>query len=214
MLGGPAALRPTPGVGMKRLDAWKRASHRGLVCGRRSKWLVLALWLLVLVFVAPLGEKLSDAQDNDAAVLAAGPAESTQVLDISNDFRPEQIPAVVVYTRPDGLTAQDRRQIAEDVQQLKTLRAHGIRGAETRGPVFDRQAAIRARRRSIVPITMDATGWQRIAPAVDSMRDQVGKGADGLAVHITGPGGTPPTPPRPSRASTARCCSRRSPSSS
>ncbi|NEB28667.1 MMPL family transporter [Streptomyces sp. SID14446] len=173
---------------MKRLDAWKRAGV-GVVCGRRSKWLVLALWLLVLLFVAPLGMKLSDAQDNDAQSWLPGSAESTQVLDVSNEFRPEQIPAVVVYAREGGLTTQDRRQIAEDVQQIEKLRDHGIRGAETRGPVFDRPADPRAAQ-IYVPITMDAAGWQRIAPAVDSIRDQVGKGGDGLAVHITGPGGT------------------------
>ncbi|MFD6496306.1 MMPL family transporter [Streptomyces sp. NPDC060188] len=173
---------------MKRLDAWKRAAV-GVVCGRRSKWLVLALWLLVLLFVAPLGMKLSDAQDNDAQSWLPGSAESTQVLDISHEFRPEQIPAVVVYARGGGLTAQDRRQISEDVRQIEKLRDHGIRGAETRGPVFDRPADPRAAQ-IYVPITMDAAGWQRIAPAVDSIRDQVGKGGDGLAVHITGPGGT------------------------
>ncbi|MEW2165014.1 MMPL family transporter [Streptomyces sp. NPDC007084] len=173
---------------MKRLGAWKRAGI-AVVCGRRSKWLVLVLWLLVLVFVAPLGMKLSDAQDNDAQSWLPGSAESTQVLDISGEFRPEQIPAVVVYAREGGLTARDRRQIAEDVRQLRTLRDHGIRGAETRGPVFDRPAAPRAAQ-IYVPITMDAAGWQRIAPAVDSVRDVTGRGGDGLAVHITGPGGT------------------------
>ncbi len=37
---------------------------------------------------------------------------------------------------------------------------------------------------------MDEQGWQRIVPAVDSVRDEVGGNEDGLAVHITGPGGT------------------------
>lgn len=85
-----------------------------LVCGRRAKWLVLALWLVVLFLAAPLAQKLTDAQDNDAASWLPGSAESTQVLEISEDFRPEQIPAIVVYARESGLTAADRERIAED----------------------------------------------------------------------------------------------------
>ncbi|MFI7414376.1 MMPL family transporter [Streptomyces sp. NPDC049627] len=173
---------------MRHLEAWKKAAI-GLVCGRRSKWLIVILWLLVLVVAAPLGTRLNDAQDNDAQSWLPGSAESTQVLDISEEFRPEQIPAVVVYARESGLTAQDRAQITEDVAQLKELRDHGIRGAETRGPDFDRRTDPRAAQ-IYVPITMDAKGWERIAPAVDSIRDSVGQGDDGLAVHITGPGGT------------------------
>ncbi|WP_405641941.1 MMPL family transporter [Streptomyces sp. NBC_00019] len=160
-----------------------------LVCGRRAKWVVLALWVVGLFLTAPFAQKLTDAQDNDAASWLPGSAESTQVLKLSEDFRPEQIPAVVVYARPDGLTAQDRAQIEEDARQLKELRDHGIRGAETRGPVFDRETDPRAAQ-ILVPITMDEKGWEEIAPAVDAIRDDVGEGGDGLAVHITGPGGT------------------------
>ncbi|GAA2240328.1 MMPL family transporter [Streptomyces indiaensis] len=160
-----------------------------LVCGRRAKWLVLVFWVVVLVVATPLAMKLTDAQDNDAASWLPGSAESTQVLQISEDFRPEQIPAVVIYARASGLTAQDRAQIAEDVRQLKQLSDHGIIGEQTRGPVFDRQVDPRAAQ-VFVPILMDEEGWERISPAVDSIRDDVGTGDDGLAVHITGPGGT------------------------
>ncbi|MEU3854155.1 MMPL family transporter [Streptomyces sp. NPDC029554] len=160
-----------------------------LVCGRRAKWLVVALWLVVLFVAAPFAMKLTDAQDNDAASWLPGSAESTQVLEASEDFRPEQIPAIVIYARDGGLTAQDRAEIAEDVRQLKQLRDHGIMGERTRGPVFDRQTDPRAAQ-VFVPITMDEKGWERIAPAVDSIRDDVGEGGGGLAVHITGPGGT------------------------
>ncbi|MFF5520587.1 MMPL family transporter [Streptomyces coeruleorubidus] len=160
-----------------------------LVCGRRAKWLVLVLWVVVLFVAAPFAMKLTDAQDNDASSWLPGSAESTQVLEISEDFRPEQIPAIVIYARDGGLTAQDRAEIAEDVRQLKELRDHGIRGAETRGPVFDRPEDPRAAQ-VFVPITMDEEGWERISPAVDSIRDDVGEGGGGLAVHITGPGGT------------------------
>ncbi|MFF8019222.1 MMPL family transporter [Streptomyces sp. NPDC007929] len=160
-----------------------------LVCGRRAKWLVLVFWVVVVVVAAPLAMKLTDAQDNDAASWLPGSAESTQVLQISEDFRPEQIPAVVIYARESGLTAQDRAVIAEDVRQLKQLSEHGIIGEQTRGPVFDRQADPRAAQ-VFVPILMDEEGWERISPAVDSIRDDVGTGGDGMTVHITGPGGT------------------------
>ncbi|MFF9037243.1 MMPL family transporter [Streptomyces sp. NPDC014892] len=160
-----------------------------LVCGRRAKWIVLGLWLVVLFVVAPFATKLTDAQDNDAASWLPGSAESTQVLEISEGFRPEQIPAVVVYARESGLTAEDRATIEADVRELKQLTAHKIIGDQTRGPVYDRATDPRAAQ-VYVPITMDEKGWERIAPAVDSIRDDVGEGGDGLAVHITGPGGT------------------------
>ncbi|MFF0205392.1 MMPL family transporter [Streptomyces sp. NPDC005017] len=159
-----------------------------LVCGRRAKWVVLVLWLILLFLTAPFASKLADAQDNDAASWLPGSAESTQVLEASKDFRPEQIPAVVIYARDSGLTVEDRARIQDDVAQLKQLTAHGIIGDETRGPVYDREVAPRAAQ-VYVPITMDEQGWDRIAPAVDSIRDVVGE-SDGMQVHITGPGGT------------------------
>ncbi|MFE0175541.1 MMPL family transporter [Streptomyces sp. NPDC059002] len=170
----------------------QRESRRGiawLVCGRRSKWLVVLFWLVVIVVAAPLAQKLTDAQENDAESWLPGSAESTQVLDLADGFRPETIPAVVVYAREGGLTARDRAQISDDVRQAKQLRDHGIRGAQTRGPVYDKKAGARAAQ-VFVPITMDAEGWERIGPAVDSIRARVGDGGDGLSVHITGPGGT------------------------
>ena len=167
-------------------------SRRGvghLVCGRRAKWVVLVLWLVLLFITAPFATKLTDAQDNDAASWLPGSAESTQVLETSEGFRPEQIPAVVVYAREGGLTVEDRAEIAEDVRELKQTRDHGIIGDQTRGPAYDRDTDPRAAQVQ-VPITMDEKGWERIAPAVDSIRDIVGEGGGGLAVHITGPGGT------------------------
>lgn len=176
-----------------RSDGQRRAG-RGvawLVCGRRTKWLVVLFWLVVIVAAAPLAQKLTDAQDNQASSWLPGSAESTQVLDISEEFRPEQIPAIVVYARESVLTADDRARITEDLGELKELRAHGIRGAETRGPVFDTKDAGAAKAAQIfVPITMDEKGWERISPAVDSIRERSGDSTGGLAVHVTGPGGT------------------------
>ncbi|MFE2018846.1 MMPL family transporter [Streptomyces sp. NPDC059499] len=166
----------------------RRQGVARLVCGRRTKWLIVAFWLIVLVVAAPLAGKLTGAQDNDATSWLPTSAESTQVWEESKGFRPESITAVVVYARESGLTGADRTRIAEDKQQLMTLRAHGVRGAETRGPLYDSQNAPAAAQ-IFVPITMDEEGWERIGPAVDSVRDVVGGSEGGLAVHITGPGG-------------------------
>ncbi|MER5897844.1 MMPL family transporter [Streptomyces sp. NPDC001876] len=166
----------------------RRQGVARLVCGRRTKWLIVAFWLIVLVVAAPLAGKLTDAQDNDATSWLPSSAESTQVWEESKGFRPESITAIVVYARESGLTGADRTRIAEDKQQLMTLRAHGVRGAETRGPLYDSQNAPAAAQ-IFVPITMDEEGWERIGPAVDSVRDVVGGSEGGLAVHITGPGG-------------------------
>ncbi|WP_274556001.1 MMPL family transporter [Streptomyces spiramyceticus] len=176
-----------PDVQELRPPSRKGVAH--LVCGRRSKWVVVVLWLLVMMLAFPLASKLTDAQDNDAASWLPGKAESTQVLEESEEFRPEVITAIVVYARESGLTAADRARIADDVAAAKGLRDHGLRGDETRGPVFDRPDDPRAAQ-VFVPITMDEKGWERIAPAVDSIRAETGAGDSGLAVHITGPGGT------------------------
>ncbi|WP_406089373.1 MMPL family transporter [Streptomyces sp. NBC_01013] len=159
-----------------------------LICGRRTKWLVVALWLIVFVIAAPLAQKLTDAQDNDATSWLPSSAESTQVLESSKAFRPEVITAIVVYARETGLTRTDRARIVDDTRQLRALDAHGVLGTQTRGPVYNRPAAPMAAQ-VFVPITMGEKGWERIRPAVDSIREIVGTSSGGLAVHVTGPGG-------------------------
>jgi hypothetical protein len=43
--------------------SWQRLTH--LLAGRRSKFVVLALWLVLAAGVAPLAVKLTEVQDND-----------------------------------------------------------------------------------------------------------------------------------------------------
>lgn len=80
-----------------------------LVCGRRSKWVVVVLWLAVMMLAFPLAQKLTNAQDNDASSWLPGSTESTQVLQESEEFRPEVIPAIVVYARAAGAGARGGR---------------------------------------------------------------------------------------------------------
>ena len=80
------------------------ASRGGIahwVCGRWSKWIVLALWVVVLAIAGPLAGKLTGVQKNDNAAWLPGGAEATQVADLQARFQADDIaPAVVVYERP------------------------------------------------------------------------------------------------------------------
>ncbi len=161
-----------------------------LVCGRRAKWLVLVLWLVVLFLTAPFASRSSPTPRTTRRPPGCrAPPNPPKSWRSRRTSGPSRSPRSSIYARESGLTAEDRTRIAEDVRQLKELSDHGIRGAQTRGPVFDRGTAPRAAQ-VFVPITMDEKGWERIAPAVDSIREETGESAGGLAVHITGPGGT------------------------
>jgi RND superfamily putative drug exporter len=163
-----------------------RVAH--VVCGRRSKWVVLALWVIVLVVVSPLAQKLTDAQKNDSASWLPSNAESTKVLDLQKQFVPETAPAVVVYTRPGGLTAADTAKIGQDVTAVKALSSHGIIGSRTVGPILNRPQSPQAAQ-FIVPISVDKSGWTSLSDAVKQIKATAGKGDSGLQMHVTGPGG-------------------------
>src|SRR4051794_3072336 len=111
--------------------AGNRWCHRGtnvssaatrVIVGRRTKWLVLLFWIVLVAVAGPLAGKLTGAEQNDAKCWLPGKAESTQVLDLQAAFQsPNTIPAVIVYERTAGLTAADKAVIAADVQQFPSL---------------------------------------------------------------------------------------------
>jgi len=156
-----------------------------LVCGRWSKWIVLALWLIILGVAGPLAGKLTGAQQNDNSAWLPGNAEATEVMELSTRFQPDDIaPAVIVYERPAGITPADRAKAAADVAALQ--RVPGVTG-EVAGPVPspDGQAL-----QVIVPVKVDADGWDAVVDVVAGIKTVTGTGGDGLTVALTGPAGT------------------------
>nr|WP_232291730.1 MMPL family transporter [Frankia sp. QA3] len=77
--------------------------------GHRSAWLIIVFWLAVGAAASPLAFRLADAQKNDASAFLPADAESTRLLAAQRHFPGgDAVPAVVVMTRPDGLTPADR----------------------------------------------------------------------------------------------------------
>ena len=156
-----------------------------LVCGRWSKWIVLGLWVVVLAAAGPLAGKLTSVEKNDNSAWLPGNAEATQVSDLQKQFQADDIaPAVIVYERTSGITPADQAKVAQDVKTLGGIQ--GVVG-QVVGPLPAQDGkALQV----VVPIKVDADGWEKIVDVVNEVKQAIGPGANGLAVYLTGPAGS------------------------
>ena len=85
-----------------------------IVTGRRSKWVVVLGWIVLVFAFAPLGSRLGDVTDNRTESFLPSDAESTEALRVQEERFPggETVTGLVVYRRPGGLTGADRERIA------------------------------------------------------------------------------------------------------
>jgi putative drug exporter of the RND superfamily len=91
------------------------------VTGRRTKWVILVVWVIAFAALAPVGSQLSDETTDDTASYLPGSAESTEVVKTLDSEFPngETTFGLIVYEDPDGLTAADKRKIAADAAQIR-----------------------------------------------------------------------------------------------
>jgi RND superfamily putative drug exporter len=106
----------------------------GLPCGRRTKWITLAAWLIILVIASGFASKLSGAESNDVSAYLPSSAESTIALnyiDSAPGHPPNWAPAVVVYVDTAGISAADSARAAQDAAayQAKVPGLYGTVGA-------------------------------------------------------------------------------------
>jgi RND superfamily putative drug exporter len=160
----------------------KLKSMVGIPAGRRTKWLVLVFWLVVVALAGPLSGKLTGAEKNDAQSWLPPAAESTQALALrSKVVSPNVFPAVVVYDRPAGLTAADKAKAAADAKRFAGVA--GVVQGQVIGPfvAHDGKAI-----ETIVPVNLGHEGWNNAGPAADSLRS-IASGSQGMTIHIAGP---------------------------
>lgn len=98
-----------------------------LITGRRGKWVVLVMWLVVLAAAGPLGGRFESVQTNEQRARLPNGTESLQVADLAREFPSgERAPAVVVIHRDSGLTPGDRTEIARMRADIDALPAPQI----------------------------------------------------------------------------------------
>lgn len=154
-----------------------------VIVGRRTKYLVLLFWVIVVAALGPLAGKLSGAEKNDAKSWLPGKAESTIALNEQKAFQsPNTFQAVVVYERASGMSAADKQKVVSDTHQFETL---GNIDGKVVGPNYstDGKAA-----EVIIPFNLGHDGWNRAGPLADKIRD-IGRTSPGMTVHVTGPVG-------------------------
>jgi len=86
------------------------------VTGRRTKWLVLLAWIVLLIPMFALAGKLAGVTDNRTESFLPPGAESTEVLRLVEQRFPggETVNGLVVYRRAGGLQPADLDRIAAD----------------------------------------------------------------------------------------------------
>jgi putative drug exporter of the RND superfamily len=153
------------------------------VCGRRSKWVVLGVWIVLMAVAGPLAGKLSDAQDNQTISWLPSSAESTKAYkELGNFIDRDGIPAVVIYERSGGITAEDMTEAAKDARSLADVK--DVRG-KIIGPIRSEDGeALQV----VVPLHIDPkTGWNDLPDIVDSIKRTATDGSNGMAVRVGGP---------------------------
>jgi RND superfamily putative drug exporter len=157
------------------------------VTGRRTKWVVIVLWIVVVFALSPLGGKLADAtRDETASFLPAG-AESTRVQELLKDRFPggETTIGLIVYKREGGLTEADRAKIARDAQRvddaIPVTQPAQVPFSSDAPPGLVSENGDAAYTVVTVPLNFD-----RVADWGKETRDLVGDGGGGLQVYVTG----------------------------
>src|SRR3954470_19833561 len=87
-----------------------------------TKWIVLAVFILLFFVMSGLGAKLADVKNNEQSSWVPSSAESTRVADqLSKEVNPNDIPTLVAYHRASGITADDLAAIDEQAAQIADI---------------------------------------------------------------------------------------------
>ena len=164
------------------------------VTGRRTKWVVLVLWLVLAFVAAPLGAKLTDETQDDTTSFLPESAESTEVVrDPRRGVRRgRDQQGLIVYQRDGGLTAADRAKIRRGRARRSRPRPRTARTIPLTEP-------------PVVPFTPGAppdlvsedgdvaytvltvpTDFEQVADWGKEIREITGEESEGMQIFLTG----------------------------
>ncbi len=156
-----------------------------LPAGRTAKYFVLIAAVLVYLGLASQAGKLEAAEKNESSSWLPANAESVKALDAVRRFPGGELaPAVIVYERAGGLTAEDKQRIDDTVARLNRNRKPLVLPAQPAVFAPSGKAAI-----IVQPVQPGNGQGNAFRDAVQSVRDRIGEPAGGLDVKLTGAAG-------------------------
>jgi RND superfamily putative drug exporter len=157
------------------------------VTGRRTKWVVIAFWVLAVAALSPLAAKVADVTRDETASFLPADADSTRVQELLKDRFPggETSIGLIVYRREGGLTEADQARIARDAQAvdraIPVTQPSVVPFGPNAPPGLVSENGDAAYTLVTVPLDFDnAAQWGEDARAA------VGGGGGGLEVYVTG----------------------------
>jgi putative drug exporter of the RND superfamily len=162
-----------------------------IVTGRRSKWVILAVWIVAIFAVFPLGSKLSDKTSDDTQSFLPSSAESTEVVRQLDENFPggETDQAIIVYQRDGGLTAADKRKIAADQVAINEAGPQKINVVGPQQVPFTPGAPpdlVSKNGEVATAIYSTPTDFEKEADWGQAMRDITDENTGGMNVYVTG----------------------------
>src|SRR3954452_16740513 len=162
-----------------------------VVSGHRSKWVVIGVWVVLLIALAPQGMTLSKVTTDETATAESLPSDS-QSHEVSETLQkrfPDGDPllAIAVYKRGGGLSQADKAKIGADAATIAKI--EGV--ARVLSPVGVTPApGLLSRDGSVaflaVPLTSRSSDDR--TDVIKEIRKIAAEGSNGLQTHVTGPG--------------------------
>jgi RND superfamily putative drug exporter len=157
--------------------------------GRRAKFGMIGVWLVVAAAVGPLSGRFEDAQENDPADYLPANAESVKTIDALRGFpSQDEADAITVFHRDGGLTGEDRAAIQQVRADVNAQRRDGV--AKT-GPALTSADGATALLTTPITVPRGATGAAQdvLTETPREIQSELGSLPSGLVAKVTGPAG-------------------------
>ncbi|MPZ62362.1 MAG: MMPL family transporter [Propionibacteriales bacterium] len=166
--------RYTPGPVSESAHAGRLAR---LIAGRRTKWMLLAAWVVMLAVAFPISGRLMDVQENDEEQWLPGDAESTAAAELADRFEGSGImPASVVYHRDGGVTDRDRAVVEQARTNLQDVAVAPVPPVE----------AAKGGEALLLVVPLEE---EDIEDPIGKIENVAERAPPGLQTHVAGPAG-------------------------